>query len=183
MQRLAARVVLVVVAVVAAAGCNLNFLPNPGGAGTGACLPGSWTYQTVQVVSPMSTPFGSLDITQSGPGTVLTFDSTTWSVTTNTTFTAKLSTPIGDFTGNVTLNGNAKGTYAVNGSDVTFTLTALTGTATYDIQGGGQDFSGTLSLPTSGVQKLVGLSGTAQFSCSSSALNFTLAPMKVAADK
>ena len=183
MQRLGARVVLVVVAVVAAAGCNLNFLPAGGSAGTGACRPGTWTYQMVQLENPISTPFGSLSITRSGPGTTLTFTDTTWSLTTDTTFTGTLTSPIGTFDGTVTLNGSANGTYAVNGSDVTFTLTAVSGTATYDVQAGGQDLAGTLSLPASGVQKLVGLSGTAPFSCSSTALTFTLNPLKVAADK
>jgi hypothetical protein len=183
MQRLAARVVLVVVAVVAAAGCNLNFLPNGGGAGTGACLPGTWTYQTVQLQSPISTPIGSLSITSSGPGTTLTFSDTTWALTTNTTYTGTLTSPIGTFDGTVTLNGSANGTYARNDSNVTFTLGAVSGTATYDVQGAGQHFSGTLSLPSSGVQKLVGLSGTAPFSCSASALTFTLNPLKVSAKK
>jgi hypothetical protein len=183
MQRLGARVVLVVVALVAAAGCNLSFLPNPGTAGTGACLPGSWTYQTVQLQSPLSTPFGTLSIARSGPGTTLTFDDSTWTLTTNTTFTGTLKSPAGTFTGNVTLNGSANGTYAVNGSNITFTLSAVSGTATYNVQGAGQQFSGTLSLPASGVQKLVGLSGTAPFACSSSLLTFTLQPLVVGAHK
>jgi hypothetical protein len=183
MQRLAARVVLVVVAVVAAAGCNLNFLPAGGGAGTGACLPGSWTYQFVQLQSPITTPFGSLSITQSGPGTSLTFTDTTWALTTDTTFTGSLASPIGTFNGTVTINGNANGTYTVNGSAITFTLGAVSGTATYDVQGAGQHFSGTFSLPSSGVEKLVGLSGTAPFTCSPSALTFVLKPLMVGAHK
>jgi hypothetical protein len=183
MQRLAARVVLVVVAVVAAAGCNLNFLPTGGGAGTGACLPGTWTYQTVQLQSPISTPVGSLSITSSGPGTTLTFTDTTWALTTNTTFTGSLTSPIGTFNGTVTLTGSADGTYARSGSDITFTLGAVSGSATYDVQSGAQHFSGSLSLPSSGMQKLVGLSGTAPFSCGPSALTFTLNPFKVSAKK
>jgi hypothetical protein len=59
----------------------------------------------------------------------------------------------------------------------------VSGTATYDVQGVGQHFSGTLSLPTSGLQKLVGLSGTAPFTCSASGLTFTLKPLKVIARK
>jgi hypothetical protein len=183
MQRLAARIALVVVAVVVAAGCNLNFLPNGGGAGTGTCLPGAWTYQSVSLQSPLTTPFGSLSITQSGPGTSLTFTDTTWALTTDTTFTGSLTSPVGTFSGFVTVTGSASGTYTVNGSAITFTLGALSGTATYDIQGAGQHVSGTLSLPSSGVQKLVGLSGTASFSCSSSALSFVLKPLVVGAHK
>jgi hypothetical protein len=183
MQRLTARFVLVVVAVVAAAGCNLNLLPSGGTAGTGACLPGTWTYETVQLQNPMTTPLGSLSIEHSGPGTTLTFTDTTWTVMTDTTYTATLKTPMGDFTGRITINGSANGTYTVADSNITFTLAALSGTATYDIQGAGHDFTGTLSLPSSGVQKLVGLSGAAPYSCSSSALSFTLKPLHVEAQK
>jgi hypothetical protein len=183
MQRYGARVVLVVTAMVVAAGCNLNFLPTGGGAGTGPCLPGTWTYQTMQLQSPLSTPFGSLSLTQSGPGTTLTFGASTWSLTTNTTITGTLTSPIGTFDGTVTLNGSANGTYAVAGSNITFTLAGLSGTATYDVQGAGQHLSGTLSLPSSGLQKLVGLSGTAPFACSATGLTFTLKPLTVHAKK
>ena len=81
------------------------------------------------------------------------------------------------------MNGSANGTYTVNGSTITFTLGAVSGTATYDVQAAGHDFSGTVSLPSSGVQKLVGLSGTAPFSCSPSALTFVLKPLIVGAHK
>jgi hypothetical protein len=183
MQRLAARVVLVVVAVVAAAGCNLNFLPTGGGAGTGACLPGTWTYQAVQIQNPISTPFGSLTVTRSGPGTTLTFTDTTWALTTDTTYTGTLTSPVGTFTGNVTLSGSASGTYSVNGTSVTFTLAAVSATATYDVQGAGQHFSGSFSVPSTGLEKLVGLSGIAPFSCSATGLTFTLKPVTVHAGK
>jgi hypothetical protein len=184
MQRLVGRLALVTVALLAVAGCNLNFTPNTGtGAGQGACLPGAWTYQSVQIQNPIQTPIGALTINQSGPGTTLTLTGTTWSLTTNTTYTGSLASPIGTFNGQVTISGSADGSYTVNGSNITFTLNDISGTATYAIQGAGQQFSGSVSLPSSGMQKLVGLSGTGMFACTSSSLSFSLKPMVVGAHK
>jgi len=137
------------------------------------------------IKSPITTPFGSLTITTSGPGTTLTFGTDgTWSLTENRTFNATLTTPSGNFTGMLTLAGSANGTFTNNGSTITFTLASASGTATFNVQTpSGQTFSGSFSLPSSGLQSLVGLSGTASFACSSTALTFSLAPMTIGANK
>jgi hypothetical protein len=176
---------LLAVAVLVAGGCNLTMLPIGGGAGTGACLPGTWATQSETIQSPITTPFGSLAITTSGPGTTLTFGTDgTWTLSTNRELDATLTTPSGTFTGKITLNGSANGTFTNNGSTITFTLGSAMGTATFDVQTpSGMTFSGSFSLPSSGLQKLVGLSGTASFGCSATALTFTLPPMTIGAHK
>jgi hypothetical protein len=184
MQRLAARLTLLFVAVLIAGGCNLTLLPGGGGAGTGACLPGTWNVQSEMIKSPITTPFGSLAITTSGPGTTLTFTDTTWALSTNLTLNATLTTPSGTFTGMVTLTGNANGTYTTNGMTITFTLASASGSATYNVQTpSGQTFSGTFSLPSSGLQGLVGLSGAATFGCAPTALTLVAPIVTMGAQK
>jgi hypothetical protein len=184
MQRLAARLTLLFAAVLIAGGCNITLLPSGGGAGSGSCLPGTWTVQSEMINSPITTPFGSLSITTSGPGTTLTFTDTTWMLSTDRTLNATLTTPSGTFTGMITVSGKANGTYTNNGSTITFTLGSASGTAMFNVQTpDGHTFSGTFSLPSSGLQRLVGLSGTAPFACTSSSLTFMLQPMTVSAHK
>jgi hypothetical protein len=185
MQRLVAKIALVALAVVATAGCQLTLFPTPGPGGGGNppnCLVGSWTFQTELIQSPITTPFGTITINTSGPGTTLTFGSDgTWQLATDTTLTASIKSQFGTVGGTVEIVGNASGTFTNDATTITFTLGSVTGSATYNVNLFGQTFSGTLSLPTSGLQNLVGLSGTAAYTCSSSALNFTLKPMQVQA--
>jgi hypothetical protein len=183
MQRLVARLALVVLAVVATAGCNIVLTPvTPPVGGSGpTCLPGTWAFQSEQIQSPINTPFGALNIATSGTGTTLTFTDTTWTLDTDTVLDASITTQLGTFSGHVEIKGDATGTYTADGTNITFTLGNVMGTVTYDVNVLGHDFSGTLTLPSSGMQNLVGLSGTAPYSCSSSGLTFTLKPMKVEA--
>jgi hypothetical protein len=172
------RIVLVAVAVLALGGCNLNFLPG-GGQVNGNCLVGTWNFDSEQIQSPITTPLGTLTIQTSGTGTTLTNDGTNWELKTDTTLDATFTSQFGSFTGHLVINADSKGTYTANDTQITFTLGSVTGTVSYNATLFGQNFSGTIDLANSGLQKLVGLSGTADYTCSSSGLSFSLPPITV----
>jgi hypothetical protein len=176
------RIALVALAVLAVAGCNpINFLPGPGGTGTpGNCLVGVWNLDSEQIQSPITTPLGTLEITTSGNGTSLTFGDTTWELKSDTVLNATFKSQFGTFTGELDINADAKGTYTADGTKITFTLGSVTGTVGYNATIFGQNFSGSIDLASSGLQKLVGLSGSADYTCSpTSGLSFTLPPISV----
>jgi hypothetical protein len=75
------RLALVALAGLLLAGCNsLIFHPSGGGAGTGACLPGTWKLDTEQLATPISTPIGDITLKASGEGTTMTFTDSAWSL-------------------------------------------------------------------------------------------------------
>lgn len=174
------RIALVALAVLAVAGCNpINFVPGGPTGGGGNCLAGTWNLDSEQIQSPITTPLGTLEITTSGAGTSLTFGDTTWELLSDTTLDAKFTSQFGTFTGHLVINADAKGTYTADGTKITFTLGSVTGTVSYNATLFGQTFSGSIDLANSGLQKLVGLSGSADYTCSSSGLSFTLPPISV----
>jgi len=175
------RIALVALAGLLLAGCNsLIFHPSGGGAGTGACLPGTWKLDTEQLSTPISTPIGDITLTASGEGTTITLTDTAWSLHADMTLSASLKTEYATLTGSIIVKGDASGTYTSDGTKITFTLEDLAGTAAYDVNLLGYHLAGTLSLPSSGgLEGLVGLHGTANYTCAPDALAFTLPPLSV----
>jgi hypothetical protein len=175
------RIALVALAGLLLAGCNsLIFHPSGGGAGTGACLPGTWKLDTEQLSTPISTPIGDITLDASGEGTTLTFTDSTWSLHADMTLSASLKTQYATLTGSIIIKGDASGTYTSDGTKITFTLGDLSGTAAYDVNLLGYHLAGSMSLPSSGgLEGLVGLHGTANYTCTPDALAFTLAPLTV----
>ena len=174
------RIALVALAVLAVAGCNpINFIPGPGGTGGSSCLAGVWTLDSEQIQSPITTPLGTLELSTSGAGTSLTFGDTTWELKSDTVLNATFKSQFGTFTGELDINADAKGTYTADGTKITFTLGSVTGTVGYNATIFGQNFSGSIDLANSGLQNLVGLSGSADYTCSSTGLSFTLPPISV----
>jgi hypothetical protein len=146
---------------------------------SGNCLVGTWNFDSEQIQSPITTPFGTLQITTSGTGTTLTNTDTTWELKTDTTLNATFTSQFGSASGQLVINADAKGTYTSDATNITFTLGTVTGTVSYNATLFGQNFSGSIDLANSGLQKLVGLSGSANYTCSSSGLSFTLPPISV----
>jgi hypothetical protein len=172
-RRLGISALLVVAVTFLVTGCQpLVLLPGGGGAGTGSCLPGTWNLDT-EHIDALATALPGLTITSSGPGVTLTFTDTTWTLHADQTLTGSLVTQYGTASGTVHVIGDAIGTYTSTASTITFTLAGITGSAAYDLTIFGSHVTGTLSLPTSGLQKLYGLSGTATDTCSSSGLTLT----------
>jgi len=158
-------------AALLAGGCIPQFVPGSNGAGTGNCLPGTWNLDTEQISGGLSSAIPGLTITASGPGVSLKFDDTTWTLHADQTLSASFSSQWGSANGTVHVVGDASGTYTATSSAITFTLGSVSGSADYDVTVFGFHATGTLSLPTSGLQQLYGLSGTANDTCSSTGLS------------
>ena len=171
MRSVGGRLALVAIAAVLAGGCLPQFLPGGGGAGSGSCLPGTWNLDTEQITGALNTALPGLSITTSGPGVTLTFTASTWTLHADQTLTGSITTQWGSAGGTVHVVGDASGTYTTTSSAITFTLGQLSGSADYDITVFGFHATGSLSLPTSGLQQLYGLSGTANDTCSTSGLS------------
>ena len=172
-RKLGSSITLVIAVALLAAGCQpLTFLPGGGGAGSGSCLPGTWNLDSEQI-GTLATALPGLTITASGPGVTLTLTDTTWALHADQTLTGSLTTQFGTVSGTVHVTGDATGTYTSTSSSIAFTLASLSGSATYDVTIFGSHVTGTLSLPTSGLQKLYGLTGTASYTCSTSGLALT----------
>jgi hypothetical protein len=172
-RKLGISIAAVVAIALLAAGCQpFNFTPGGGSAGSGSCLPGTWNLDT-ETFGALTTALPGLSITAAGPGLTLSMTATTWAVHADQTLTGSLSTKVGTASGSVHVTGDASGTYTSTASTVAFTLSSLSGSAAYDVTAFGVHLTGTLSLPTSGLQKLYGLTGSADVSCSASALSLT----------
>jgi hypothetical protein len=178
MRTLMPRLAMLGVAVLALTGCNpITLLPTGGNGAGGNCVAGTWKVDTEQISSPISTPIGQLSLTTSGAGTTLTFTDTTWALHSDTTLNATLTSQFGTATGTLSLTGDANGTYTKDATQITFTLGSVSGTLAYNVNIFGAPFTGSLSLPSSGLEGLVGLHGSANYTCDSSALTFSLPPI------
>jgi len=165
------RLALVGVAALIAGGCvPLNFLPGPG-TGGGRCLPGTWNLDSEQIAGGLPTSIPGLTIATSGPGVTLEFTATDWTLHADQTLDASFESQFGDASGTLHVVGDAGGTYTSTGSTITFTLASISGTADYDFTVFGFHVTGSLALPSSGLQKLYGLTGTANDTCSSGGLS------------
>ena len=170
------RVALLAVAVTMVAGCD-PWIHLPGSGGDSATCPvGSWTITSETITKPLSGLVPGLEITSSGPGVTLGLDSDhTWKLHADQTLTASL----GSASGTVHVTGDASGTYTSTATAATFTLASVTGSATYTISAFGAHFSGTASLPSSGLSHLYGLSGTANYTCNSGDLSLGFPSFKM----
>lgn len=61
--------------------------------------------------------------------------------------------------------------YTSTATTTTFTVAAIFGQVTYDITALGSEFAGTVTLPSSGLSDLYGLSGPANYARSSTSLS------------
>ncbi len=172
-KRSAGRVALIALVALALSGCTpILFTGGGGGGATGAaCLPGTWTLDSETITAPISALIPGLQITTAGPGVTVTFDGTHWALHADQTLNGTLTTPLGSASGTAHVTADANGTYTATDSAITFTLAGVTGSVAYSVTFAGQTYSGTLSLPTSGLQQLYGLTGTANYTCGSSGLS------------
>ena len=174
MRSVGGRLALVGVVALLAGGCvPLQFLPGGNGAGSGSCLTGTWNLDTENITGAISTALPGLTVTTSGPGVTLTLTDTSWALHADQTLNGSLTTKWGSASGSIHVTADASGTYTSTTSTITFTLASLSGSAAYDITVFGFHATGTLSLPTSGLQKLYGLTGSPSYTCGSTGLALT----------
>ena len=158
--------------VLMAAGCG-PWLRLPGsGSGAGGraatCPAGDWTITSETLTEPLSTLIPGLTINASGPGVVLHLNSdNTWTLTADQTLTASFD----GGSGTVHVAGAANGTYTSTPTTTSFTVAGISGQVTYDVTAFGSEFTGTVALPSSGLDELYGLSGPANYACSSASLS------------
>ena len=170
-RKLGISITMIAAVALLATGCQpFSFTPGGGGAGTGPCLPGTWNLDSMNI-GALSTALPGLSITAAGPGLTLTLTDTTWSVHADQTLTGSLTTPAGTASGTVHVTGDASGTYTATLPSVSFKVTSVTGSAAYDVTVFGNHYTGTLSLPTSGLQKLYAYTGSATALCGASGLS------------
>lgn len=184
MRRLAVAVAFVGALVLSA--CQLVLTPVGVGGSSSACPVGNWAV-SAQDVNAMVTRLGStlasnLAVTLDPVGVTAAINADgTWSVTAHQTgsFTGTLGGQAVSGTG--VLDALAKGTYTKTATTITFTTKTLTGTsggsATLKVSGtlGGTAFSNVVfSLPSANsdddqteVEDVVGLTGTAGYTCGS----------------
>ena len=165
------RVALVSAVAFTVAGCEpWIHLPSGGGGGSSAasCPAGNWAITSETSTKPLTTLIPGLTITTTGPGVTLNMNNdNTWTLHADQTLTASLDTA----SATLHVTADANGTYTTTGTTSTFTVAAMTGSVGYDISAFGSEFTGTVTLPSSGLSTLYGLSGPAKYSCSSSRLS------------
>ncbi len=174
------RVALSALVVFTVAGCDPWFqLPGGGGGAASAatsCPAGKWAITSETLTRPLTVLIPGLTITTTGPGIALDINpDNTWTLHADQTITATLDAA------SATLHviADANGTYTTTGTTTTFTVVALTGSVTYDINAFGSEYTGTVTLPSSGLSKLYGLKGRAKDSCSSSRLSLRFHSFKM----
>ena len=160
--RSAVRVASLVLVVFVAAGCDpwLN-LPSDGGGvhSAAACPTGTWAITSETLTQPLTTFIPGLTITASGPGVTLTMNTdNTWTLHADQTLTAAFD--LGSATVHVT--GDANGTYTAAATTTTYTVASVTGSVAYDINTFGFTYSGTMTLPNSGLSNLYAAVGTGE---------------------
>ena len=169
-RKAGARVALVAILVMTVAGCRWIPVPGGGGGTPTSCPTGSWTIASESITKSLPAIIPGLTITTAGPGVTLALnDDNTWTLNADQTLTATM----GSATATVHVTADANGTYTSTQQTIAFTLGSLSGSATYDITAFGSNFSGTVTLPASGLSKLYGLSQTANYSCSSDGLDLS----------
>ena len=172
--KVVARLGLVALVAGVLAGCDPILLTGGGGTSS-TCPAGSWTVDAMDVPAPIVTPFGTLTITQAGLGVSLNLTDTAWTLHADQMITGTLTNGSDSASGTVNVVADANGSYTSTASTITFVVGSVTGTATYDATISGNHVSGTVPLPTSGLQKLYSLSATATYGCDSNGLTLQFA--------
>jgi hypothetical protein len=138
----------------------------PGGDGGTSCPQGTYTV-TDQVLAPLATSLGDLELTPLPGGTLtLTVGATTWDLAGSQSFDVAGSTPWGTVDGTVSGTVDASGTYVKDSaSHLSFTLGSITGSGTFTGTVGGLPVSRTATLEEIGLDDVYGLSGAATYGC------------------
>jgi hypothetical protein len=141
------------------------------GGGGNTCPEGTWQLASETIPAALQTALGSATVTGSS-GVSLILTTSTWSLKANQNLQINGGS---SFNVAALVNATASGMSTVNGSNITFTLQNLTGTASASGSAFGQPFSTNWTLGQSGeIQELYGLSGTAGYSCSTDGSSLTL---------
>jgi hypothetical protein len=155
-----------VVALLTISACQWFPIPVGGGGGGSPCYVGTFTLSGEQIAKAVSSLGIPVTVT-AVPGGNVTFTTTAagqWSLTANQSFMVSAGQVLN---GTAAVNATASGTYTATSSTITFTLTSLSGQASFNGTVFGQPVNQTVSLPTIGVDELFGLSGTASYTCGS----------------
>jgi hypothetical protein len=149
----------------------------PGGDGGTSCPQGTYAV-TDQVLAPLATSLGDLELTPLPGGTLtLTVGATTWDLAGSQSFDVTGTTPWGAVDGTVSGTVDASGTYAKDSStQLSFTLGSITGSGTFTGTAAGVPVSRTATLEEIGLDDVYGLSGEATYSCGTApdlSLSFT----------
>jgi hypothetical protein len=162
----------IAIGTVLAAGCLPPTFTGPPSGGSGSCLVGTFDLDTTQVLTSLNSTFGKIQVSPlPGGNATLTNTDTTWHFEGNQSLSVTGNTKFGSITGTADVSFDASGTYeAESAAEITLTLGAVAGSVHFAGTVFGQTVDFTLNLPSSGLDKLYGLTGTAQYTCSQGAV-------------
>ena|SRR5258708_5791144 len=133
------------------------------------CYVGSFTLKTGQFTAPIQTPVGPESVSLVPGGSVtLTTTNGTWTLT-----ASEQVSLTGAFTGQATVQATATGTFTATDSALDFTVSTLTGSVHVAGTVFGNTVDMTVQVPGSFVDKVIGLQGQANYSCSNGGLSLT----------
>ena len=141
----------------------------PGGGGPATCPEGTYSVTSQAISGTLTTPYGSLSVVpQSGGALALTIGPSTWTLAGSQGFDVSATTPWGPVSGSASVSLTAAGTWTKTSStELSFTLGSASGSGTFTGTVLGNPVTYTASLSSLGLHRIYGLSGTANYACSS----------------
>jgi hypothetical protein len=145
-----------------------------------ACPQGTYTLKSESITGTLVTKFGTVTATPVPGGSItLTNTATTWQLKVNQSVDVSGTTPFGPVSGTVKVNATGTGSYTSGASTLTFSVGSVSGTASFAGTVGGRSYSGTINLPVGDdLDRLVGLQGSAAYSCGASSLSLQFASVR-----
>jgi hypothetical protein len=179
-RKLGARLALVAVVALLAAGCKtVAFSSVTQSASAGPCLPGTWKIDAQSLNESLPKTIPGVDLKATGDGVTLKLTDTTWTLRADQKLQGSVHTDYVDADGEVSVNAEAHGTYTGAAPKVEFTLAGLSGSAAAKVTVMGMDFDKKFDLPSVGLDKVYGLSGSASVTCSSGDLTLEIHGVKL----
>jgi hypothetical protein len=165
-RRVSARIAAVAASTLLLSACYPINLPGDGGGGGASCPQGTYTV-TDQVLQPLATSLGNLQLTPLPGGTLtLTVGATTWTLAGSQSFDVSGSTRWGAVDGTASGTLDATGTYSkLSSTELSFTLGTVDGSGSFTGTVAGVPVNRTVTLDEIGLHAVYGLSGRATFAC------------------
>ena len=147
----------------------------PGGGGGPACPQGTY-HVTDQVLDPLVSPIGPLNVDALPGGTLtLAINASTWTLGGSQALAVSGNSPWGPIEGTATVTLDASGSWStVSSTSLSFSLSSISGSVSFSGTAGGNPVNQTFTLNDVDLDERYGLSGTADYACGS-APDLTLA--------
>jgi hypothetical protein len=163
-------VAVTVVGTLGVAACQPVLVTVPGGGSGIPCYAGTSSLSTEQVLGPLSSTLGPINVAPQPGGLTLTTTATTWSLVASQTFGVSFTDSSGVIAGTAAVTASANGTLSTSGTaTLSFTTTGVHATANFTGTRNGSPLQQNgISLEALAVDQLFALSGPATFTCAPS---------------